>query len=116
VLGDAGLPSKGERSVGAALVRLPERTGMSDRTIRTGLKELDDPEGLAPNCQRRAGGGRKSYRAEQPGLREAISRLIEAVSRGSPMGPVRWLYIRQLIFAQKILIRGQLPIPSQPRR
>src|SRR5258708_921530 len=65
-------------------------TGMSDRTIRTGLKELDDPDALPPNRQRREGGGRKSRRAEQPGLLEALNRLIEPVSRGTPMGPLRW--------------------------
>ena len=65
-------------------------TGMSDRTIRTGLKELDDPDGLSPDRQRRAGGGRKSYRVEQPGLLEALNRLIEPVSRGTPTGPLRW--------------------------
>src|ERR1700690_2220143 len=65
-------------------------TGISDRTIRTGLKELDDPDGLPPDRQRRVGGGRKSHRVEQPGLEEALNRLIEPVSRGTPTGPLRW--------------------------
>src|SRR5689334_23061275 len=56
-------------------------TGLSDRTIRNGLKELGDPHPLAPDRQRRPGGGRKSYRLLQPGLLEALNRLIEPVTR-----------------------------------
>jgi Rhodopirellula transposase DDE domain len=65
-------------------------TGLSDRTIRTGLKELDDPEPLASHRQRQIGGGRKSQAITQPGLQEALDRLIEPTARGSPMNPLRW--------------------------
>jgi Rhodopirellula transposase DDE domain len=65
-------------------------TGLSDRTIRTGLKELDDPEPLASHRQRQIGGGRKSHAITQPGLQEALDRLIEPTARGSPMNPLRW--------------------------
>src|SRR5579862_871259 len=65
-------------------------TGLSDRTIRTGLKELDDPTPLASHRQRSPGGGRKPYALTQPGLREALDRLIEPTTRGSPTQPLRW--------------------------
>src|SRR5437764_14558096 len=52
-------------------------TGLSDRTIRTGLNELDDPDALAGHRQRRSGGGRKPYSTVQPGLQKALDRLIE---------------------------------------
>ncbi|MDT5058005.1 MAG: hypothetical protein QOF66_6371 [Mycobacterium sp.] len=65
-------------------------TGMSDRTIRTGLKELDDPRPLPPDRQRRPGGGRQPHRIVQPGLVEALDRLIEPTARGTPTGPLRW--------------------------
>jgi hypothetical protein len=65
-------------------------TGLSDRTIRTGLKELVDPASLAGHRQRRSGGGRKSYAITQPGLRGALDRLIEPTARGSPTNPLRW--------------------------
>src|SRR3954452_23653682 len=52
-------------------------TGLSDRTIRTGLKELDDPAPLAGNRQRRTGGGRRPHAITQPGLQDALDRLIE---------------------------------------
>ena len=65
-------------------------TGLSDRTIRTALKELDDPDPLAGHRQRRSGGGRKPYATTQPGLQEALDRMIEPTARGSPTNPLRW--------------------------
>jgi hypothetical protein len=65
-------------------------TGLSDRTIRTGLKELDDPNPLAGHRQRSPGGGRRPYALTQPGLRKALDRLIEPTARGSPTQPLRW--------------------------
>jgi hypothetical protein len=65
-------------------------TGLSDRTIRTGLKELDDPAPLAGHRQRQIGGGRKPHAVTQPGLQDALDRLIEPTTRGSPMNPLRW--------------------------
>lgn len=65
-------------------------TGLSDRTIRTGLKELDDSSPLAGDRQRQIGGGRKSHAITQPGLQNALDRLIEPTARGSPMNPLRW--------------------------
>lgn len=65
-------------------------TGISDRTIRTGLQELASDDPLPLHCQREPGGGRKSYADTQPGLREALDALIEPTTRGSPMNPLRW--------------------------
>lgn len=65
-------------------------TGLSDRTIRTGLKELDDPAPLCGNRQRKRGGGRKPHATTQPGLRDALDRLLEPTARGSPTNPLRW--------------------------
>jgi hypothetical protein len=65
-------------------------TGMSDRTIRNGLKELDEPLPVPSDRQRRPGGGRKSYQQVQPGLVDALNRLIEPTTRGAPTSPLRW--------------------------
>jgi len=54
------------------IATVAEATGLSDRTVRTGLEELDDPEPLAGLRQRRAGGGRKPLEAAQPTLQEAL--------------------------------------------
>jgi hypothetical protein len=65
-------------------------TGLSDRTVRTGLKELDDPAPLPGNRQRKSGGGRKPHATTQPDLRDALDRLVEPTTRGSPTDPLRW--------------------------
>lgn len=65
-------------------------TGLSDRTIRSGIKELDDPSAPPASRQRRAGGGRKSRELEQPGLVIALEKLVESGTRGDPMSPLRW--------------------------
>lgn len=65
-------------------------TGLSDRTIRSGLTELDAAEPLSGDRQRRPGGGRKPHTATQPGLRDALDRLVEPTARGSPTNPLRW--------------------------
>jgi len=65
-------------------------TGLSDRTIRTGLQELDDPDPLTGQRQRRSGGGRKPHATRQPGLPQALDRMIEPTARGSPTNCLRW--------------------------
>jgi hypothetical protein len=65
-------------------------TGLSDRTIRTGLTELDDPDPLPGHRQRKSGGGRKGHATTQPGLENALDRMIDPTARGSPTNPLRW--------------------------
>jgi transposase len=65
-------------------------TGISDRTIRTGIAELDDPAAAPATRQRREGGGRKSLEENQPGITAALEQLVDPESRGDPMSPLRW--------------------------
>src|SRR6202044_157316 len=65
-------------------------TGLSDRTIRNGIRELEDPDALPSTRQRRPGGGRKRCEVERPPLIEALQRLVDASTRGDPMSPLRW--------------------------
>lgn len=79
------------RSLGwGGIAAVAAATGLSDRTIRNGIQELDDPRALPATEQRRAGGGRKSRELEQVGLVEALERLVESGTRGDPMSPLRW--------------------------
>src|SRR5271163_5111056 len=64
-------------------------TGLSDRTIRNGIRELDDPDALPATQQRRAGAGRKRRESEQPRLIEALEKLVDSATRGDPMSPLR---------------------------
>jgi len=65
-------------------------TGLSDRTIRTGIQELQSCDPLPRTRQRRAGGGRKPLENHQPDLVDAIDRLVEPTERGDPQSPLRW--------------------------
>jgi len=91
-------------------------TGLSDRTIRSGLKELDDPNPLPADRQRRAGGGRKPYRAAQPGLLGALDRLIDPTTRGSPTSPLRWTCKSTRVLAQALGARGYTVSATTVRR
>jgi transposase len=65
-------------------------TGLSDRTIRSGIRELDELGSLPATQQRRSGAGRKCAESQQPELVEALMRLVDATTRGDPMSPLRW--------------------------
>jgi hypothetical protein len=81
-------------------------TGLSDRTIRTGLKELDDPDPVPGHRQRRSGGGRKPHALTQPGLQEALDRLIEPTTRGAPTHPLRWTIKSTYRLAEALRAQG----------
>ena len=65
-------------------------TGLSDRTIRNGIKELNSDDPLASNRQRRPGGGRKLLEKHQKNLVASVDRLVEPTQRGDPQSPLRW--------------------------
>ena len=81
-------------------------TGISDRTIRNGIRELDDPDSLPPDRQRRRGAGRKSREQEQPELVKALERMVEPVSRGDPQSPLRWTCKSTRVLAQALREQG----------
>ena len=79
------------RSLGwGGISAVAEATGISDRTIRNGIRELQGPDPLPPDRQRRSGAGRLSRENAQPELTEALEALIEPHERGDPMSPLRW--------------------------
>jgi Rhodopirellula transposase DDE domain len=64
-------------------------TGLARATIRTGRREL--AAGVAPTTRiRRAGAGRPGIDDTQPGLKAALEALVEPLTRGDPMSPLRW--------------------------
>ena len=68
-------------------------TGLSRPTIAAGLRELDLSHDvrLAESLRtRRPGGGRKPLTETDPQLRKALDALIDPVTRGDPMSPLRW--------------------------
>ena len=81
-------------------------TGLSDRTIRNGIKELDDPDAPPSNRQRRAGGGRKRRESEQPQLVESLQQLVDSGTRGDPMSPLRWTCKSTRTLAEELSRQG----------
>jgi transposase len=78
------------RSLGwGGIAAVAAATGLSDRTIRNGIRELSD-NSLSPDRQRRPGAGRPARQIEQPGLVGALEILVEPATRGDPQGPLRW--------------------------
>ena len=79
------------RSLGwGGISAVARATGLSDRTVRTGIRELDDTDALPSTRQRRPGAGRRCREDEQPKLIDALERLVESTTRGDPMSPLRW--------------------------
>jgi hypothetical protein len=64
-------------------------SGLSRHTTHKGLEELQASP-LPAERVRRAGGGRKKVRDLDPSLVKALERLIDPVTRGDPMSPLRW--------------------------
>ncbi len=65
-------------------------TGVAADTVRRGRKEAD--EGAAPGSgrSRQSGGGRKRAESHDGQLAAAFDLLIDPVTRGDPMSPLRW--------------------------
>ena len=89
--------------------RVSEATGVARGSILAGLKELE-LEASAPAVGarrvRRAGGGRKSVAERDPGLREALERLVEPEARGDPMSPLRWTCKSLMQLARELARQG----------
>jgi hypothetical protein len=64
-------------------------TGLARQTIANGRRELAD--GVAVTTRiRRVGAGRPGIDATQPGLAAALEALVEPLTRGDPISPLRW--------------------------
>jgi hypothetical protein len=64
-------------------------TGLARQTVRRGRREIEDGPDLGGRI-RRAGGGRPSIQSTQPGVKAALERLVDPVTRGDPTSPLRW--------------------------
>lgn len=90
-------------------------TGISDRTIRNGIREIKDCDSLTSSRQRRSGGGRKSFKELQPQLVEALDKLIGPTTRGDPMSPLRWTCKSTRVLAKELQQQGYRVGPSTVR-
>ena len=111
----ADLDERGRRRWAAAEARslgwggvsaVAEATAISDRTIRNGIQELDQPRRAKFHLQRRPGAGRPCREKQQPSLVKALERLVEPVSRGDPMSPLRWTCKSTRVLAVELKAQG----------
>jgi len=69
-------------------------TGMARNTIMVGIRELEErrahPRAAVTLRIRRIGGGRKPLIETDPGLVQALERLVDPATRGHPQSPLRW--------------------------
>ena len=64
-------------------------TGLSRVTIRKGRQEVEDGVETTGRV-RRIGAGRPGIDRAQPGVRAALERLVDPLTRGDPTSPLRW--------------------------
>ena len=74
------------------ITKVSRISGVSRVTITQGIYELeeDDRNKIELVQCRRRGGGRKPVEEKQPGIREALEKLIEAHTKGDPMSLLIW--------------------------
>ncbi len=65
-------------------------SGISESTVRAGLRELESGEPIGRARVRRAGGGRKPITESDPSLVEDLELLVDPDSRGDPEQLLRW--------------------------
>jgi len=78
---------RGRRLFAASEVRA---AGLARSTIERGLKDLDAPA-LAPGQVRREGGGPRPLTERDATLLPDLKRIVEPVTLGDPMRPLRWV-------------------------
>jgi hypothetical protein len=70
-----------------------EATGLSRTTITAGIRELRQPDSgptLDPQRCRQAGAGRPLLAMDDATLIHDLEQLVDPVTRGDPMSPLRW--------------------------
>jgi len=77
-----------------AKVRVAKLAGVSRVRINKGIEELETSEKLYSSEKRKKirkpGGGRKTKKESQPGMVEALERIVGPHTLGDPMNPLLW--------------------------
>jgi hypothetical protein len=100
------------RAIGwGGISQVSEATGLSRITIKAGLTELGLPvtpldRGVACHRLRRPGGGRKALFDYDPDLLRDLETLVDPVTRGDPMSPLRWTCKSAAKLAAELQARG----------
>jgi len=80
-------------------------TGLARVTIRKGRRELE--QGLMHRDRVRCpGAGRPSIEQSQPGVTAALERLVDPLTRGDPISPLRWTCKSKATLAKTLNLQG----------
>jgi len=100
------------RAIGrGGITRVSQATGLSRVTIRAGLEEISHPHPakggeVDAGRIRRPGGGRKPLVDQDPKLLSDLESLVDPVTRGDPMSPLRWTCKSAAKLAEGLQSRG----------
>ena len=83
----AGTESRAIGYGGDALVS--DATGLSRTTVRAGRRELESGS-VERGRIRRPGAGRPGIEQSQPGIKQALEKLVDPLTRGDPESALRW--------------------------
>ena len=67
-----------------------QATGITDKTIRRGMREVQVGKGAEAGRIRQIGGGRKRLTEQDPTVVHDLARLVDPVTRGDPESPLLW--------------------------
>lgn len=85
---------------GFALVA--QATGLSRTTLWAGKRELQQQVHSPPERIRRLGGGRHLVEVDDPTLRNDLTVLLEANTRGDPQSPLLWTCLSTRNLAEEL--------------
>ncbi len=88
-------------------------TGLSRKTIRAGIREIET--GVVPVAntpQRRPGAGRKRRTEQDPGLIQDLEALVDSTTRGDPQSPLRWTCKSVRRLASELQVQGHSVSPQ----
>jgi hypothetical protein len=109
------LPERARRLVVAAdatqlgrggITLVHKASGMTRKTIRKGMRELDAGPSLSPERSRKAGGGRKRLIEKDPTLKKDLETLAEAHALGDPESPLHWTSASTRTLAGELAAQG----------
>ena len=90
----------------AAVAAVARASGISENTIRKGIREIDSGERLEDGRVRRRGGGRKPIAENDPELVVALERLVSEDCRGDPKQVLLWTSKSVRILAAELREQG----------
>ncbi len=95
------------RAIGrGGIAVVAKASGAARSTIARGIRELGVRHPLEVGRVRRAGGGRKKLVATDATLMADLERLVEPMTRGDPMSPLRWTGTSLRVLAGELQKKG----------